>query len=143
MDFIYGIISQNSKDRMNAIENNCLRIIFNKKREECSVNELHEMANIPKLNERLEQLREKYLDRNYAIANPILERLVDECTTYHNEILIDESLANEFFNINSIRQENKSIRDNVVNKKTTILSISKVLSGVLWPKETDATQSQA
>jgi hypothetical protein len=143
MDFIYGIISQNSKDKMNAIENNCLRIIFNKKREECSVNDLHEMANIPKLNERLEHLREKYLDRNYSFANPILERLVEECTTYHNEILIDESLANEFFNINAIRQENKSIRKNVVNQKSTILSISKVLSGVLWPIETDASQSQA
>jgi hypothetical protein len=100
------------------------------------VNELHEMANIPKLNERLEQLREKYLKLLYCKSN-------EECATYHNEVLIDEFLANEFFNINSIRQENKSIRENVVNQKSTILSISKVLSGVLWPIETDATQSQA
>ena len=67
-----------------------LQNILRKKREECSVAELHDMADIPRLNDRLTTLSERYFDKNFALANPILERLVDECIEYHNEILIED-----------------------------------------------------
>jgi len=137
MDFIYGILGQNAKDRLNAVQNNALRIIFKKKREECSVADLHVMANIPRLCERLTALSERYFDKNFALANPILERLVEECIEFHNEILIEDACANEFFDLNMIRAENKEIRRNVVEKNTTILSRSSTLKDILWPITTD------
>ena len=130
MDFIYGILGQNAKDRLNAVQNNALRIIFKQKREECSVAELHDMAKIPRLSER-------YFDKNFALANPILERLVEECIEFHNEILIEDACANEFFDLNMIRAENKEIRRNVAENNTTILSRSSTLKDILRPIATD------
>ena len=119
------------------MQNNALRIIFKKKREECSVAELHDMANIPRLSGRLTTLSERYFDKNFAMANPILERLVEECIEFHNEILIEDACANEFFDLNMIRAENKEIRRNVVENHTTILSRSSTLKDILWPIPTD------
>jgi hypothetical protein len=86
------------------------------------------MANIPRLCERLTTLSESYFDKNFALANPILERLVEECIEFHNEILIEDACANEFFDLNMIRAENKEIRRNFVENNTTILSRSSISS---------------
>ena len=45
MDFLYGILGQNIKDCLNPVQNNTLRIIFfKKKKDECLVVELFDMA---------------------------------------------------------------------------------------------------
>jgi hypothetical protein len=64
-----------------------------------------------------------------------------ECKEYHQEILIEEECANEFFDLNMITIENKNIRKQIVTSNTTILSNSKCLCDVLWAAETDYTQS--
>ena len=75
-----------------AIENNALRIIFNKKRgkDECSIDELHEIAGIPRLEIRLKDLTEQYFTKAYAMSNPIIDDLVEECKAYYNNQLIEE-----------------------------------------------------
>ena len=134
MGFIYTQLSEPNKKKICAIENNALRIIFNKKRgkDECSIDELHEMAGIPRLEIRLKDLTEKYFTKAYAMSNPIIDDLVEECKAYYNNQLIEEIDANQNVDIEKIREENYKIKSYMKSNPTTLLCHVEYFKDIFW-----------
>lgn len=134
MGFIYTQLSEPNKKKICAIENNALRIIFNKKRgkDECSIDELHEMAGIPRLEIRLKDLTEQYFTKAYAMSNPIIDDLVEECKAYYNNQLIEEIDANQNVDIEKIREENYKIKSYMKSNPTTLLCHVEYFKDIFW-----------
>ena len=134
MGFIYTQLSEPNKKKICAIENNALRIIFNKKRgkDECSIDELHEMAGIPRLEIRLKELTEQYFTKAYAMSNPIIDDLVEECKAYYNNQLIEEIDANQNVDIEKIREENCKIKSYMKSNPTTLLCHVEYFKDIFW-----------
>ena len=87
--FTFNHLSEGLKKEIRALENNALRIILHKKRQDCLPSELHNLANLCTFDYRLVKITEKYFAQ--AINHyPIIQDLVQECKVYHQNILISK-----------------------------------------------------
>ena len=75
MGLNYNRLSKKIKKQVQTIQNSALRIIFKKNREQ-NTKELHELANIEKINVRMKKLNDQYLEKCEAYENPLIENLV-------------------------------------------------------------------
>ena len=75
--FIIDSISQSFIKKLEAIQNNVLRIIFQTKWDELSTNELRENANIIRIEDRLKTLNKRYLKKALLNNNPLIKELID------------------------------------------------------------------
>ena len=75
--FQFNLLSKANKNRLEALENNALRIIYRKKREFGNDN-LHKLAGLEPLETRLNRLNDKFLEKAESLANPLISSLIDE-----------------------------------------------------------------
>ena len=75
--FIAKIINRKLLNKLQIIQNGALRAIFGKKREFGNEN-LHRLANVIGVEERLVCLRERFLERAEAYENPMIIELIDD-----------------------------------------------------------------
>ena len=132
MAFIYDKLASHHRDKLNAIQNNALRIIFKKKRDECTIDELHKLAGIPSLEIRLKMLTNNYYAKALSTNNPIIEELVKECNIFYKNLQIDENLANQDFTLEMIMAENDIIAQGIKDNPITLLCHIDRLSFKLW-----------
>jgi hypothetical protein len=135
MGYLYKFLSPNLKKSINALENNALRIILHKKRQECSVEDLHKLAKLKPLDVTLNDLNEAYLHKAFKLNNPIIEDLIEENKSYHLNLLINEDSSNEHFSRESIIEENEIIKNLAINNPKTIICASECLQKLVWPWE--------
>ena len=135
MSFIFEKLSTSNKETLCAIQNNALRIIFKKKRDECTIEELHNLAKISRLETRLKALTDKYYWNSIQTKNPIIVDLVDECKIFYKDLQIDEKLATANYNIEMIRNDNAEIAHQIKSKPITLLCHFENLKPKLWPNE--------
>ena len=93
--FIYPLISKTNKKKLQAIQNNAIRIIFKKRHDELTVEELHNLASLETLNERNISLRHKYLNSASRNLNPLIVELRNDFDEY-------QLLTNRNFNIKTL-----------------------------------------
>ena len=109
MGFLFKLLGESQKKEIRAIENNALRIIFFKKRQDCSGKELHEIAKIESLDDRLSKLKNSYFEKAVEAKNRLTELVIKECKEYSKSLMIDESLATTPHELEFKRTENKLI----------------------------------
>ncbi len=136
MSFIFVKLSNSNKETLCAIQNNALRIIFKKKIDECSIEELHNLAKIPRLETGLKALTNKYYWNSIQTNNPVIVDLVDEFKLFYKDLQIDEKLATTNYSIEMIRRDNAEIVHQIKSKPITLLCHVENIKSKLWPNET-------
>ena len=79
--FIFSKISQANLNKLQAIQNNCLRIIY-KKKTTFNINTLHELAELDILKVRAEEMKKKILNEAEKNNNPLIHDLLEEYPNY-------------------------------------------------------------
>lgn len=75
--FTYPQLNQINKKRMQAIQNNALRVIYHKKFDE-SVSPLHDELKLPSIEKRAKTLTMEYLNKAKSNENPMIRELVED-----------------------------------------------------------------
>lgn len=70
-----------NKNKLQVIQNNCLRIIF-KKNSYTRISDLHELAKIETIESRFKKLNSIYFRRGLISKNPIILELINEYINY-------------------------------------------------------------
>ena len=79
--FIFNIISNAAKNKIEAIQNNALRRIYKKDRRFGNIN-LLKLATEAPITERMQSLHEKYMHNAIDTDNPIIQKLIVEYKNY-------------------------------------------------------------
>ena len=132
MGFLFPLLGEDQKRQIRALENNALRIILHKKRQECTPTELHEIANLDMLDDRLSTLTNKYFENTINNNNPVINDLIEECKNYHNEMLINPNVADNDLSLTQLIIENNIIKGLQKLKPTSILSSVNTFENLLW-----------
>jgi hypothetical protein len=83
-------LSKNDINVLQVMQNTALRCIFNKPRE-TPIEELHRIADIETIEQRMRNLNEKYFEKASISNNPIIEMLIDE----YKEEFMNQTRANK------------------------------------------------
>lgn len=81
--FTYPLLNKVNRKKMQAIQNNALRIIFKKKKDE-SVEQLHTDLGLPNIQERAKNLVKTYLDKALNKENPMIVELIEDYDHFKN-----------------------------------------------------------
>ena len=81
---IVNLINAKSINRLQIIQNNCLRIICKKDRSTL-IEELHECANVSMVEVRLKKMSRKYIASNIITNNPLVKTLANDYVEFVNE----------------------------------------------------------
>ena len=79
--FIFNLLSDENKRKIEAIQNNVLRFIYWKKRQFGNKN-LLELANEKNIETRLKELKENYILKGLLSQNPLISSTVEEYRAY-------------------------------------------------------------
>ena len=79
--FIFSKMSHANLSKLQAIQNNCLRIIY-KKKTNFNINTLHEWGDLDTLKNRAEEMKKKYLNEAEKNNNPLIHDLIEEYPNY-------------------------------------------------------------
>ena len=84
--FIFNRISVKNKMKLQTLQNNALRIIYNKyQNHNLNLNDQHAQANLETLNERALVLKNRYLDNAVNNSNPIIKDLIEDYNEFKNQ----------------------------------------------------------
>ena len=103
--FLFNILSKTHKLNLQRIQNKALRAIFYNQRH-LKTKELHELAKIDTVEERMEKLKDKYLKKNLTNENPLITQMIEEYEIFnqitkwrkHKTVLDDWSFINDIHN---------------------------------------------
>ena len=84
---LFSCLNNQHKNKLQIIQNNCLRIILNKPKH-FSIIELHKLGNITKLDERFTKLNSKFIMKSLVTNNPLLTDLALEYLNYRGGRII-------------------------------------------------------
>ena len=82
--FLFPIISETSRNSLQIIQNNCLRIIYKFKRRDISINELHTLTKMDKLDSRAKSLKERYINLAQNNHNPLIKEIYNDYVQSYN-----------------------------------------------------------
>lgn len=88
------MISNTNLNQLQIIQNNAIRIIF-KQKIDTKICDLHKMANIKPITDRLDELRGRYVRGALCVNNPMIATLKDEYLSFKQGRLNDKK--NTFF----------------------------------------------
>ena len=74
---IFTSLNNSTKNKLQKIQNNCLKIIFNKPKYFSTI-DIHKLANICLIEDRIKQLNSKFIMKSIVNNNPMVYGLVTE-----------------------------------------------------------------
>jgi hypothetical protein len=87
-------ISPSFIKKLDAVQNNSLRAIFQKHWEEkIPIEQLREKAGIESVEERLKKLNERFFEKAMCAGNPFMEQLIDDYLEFRNRKKINPNKA--------------------------------------------------
>ena len=140
-----GALNNHSKNELEILQNNALRIIFKKSLLDKTRNEtLREMARVKTVNERQKNLMRDYYERALITGNPLIGQIFANYRIFKQRFNINENLAfsNGVLDINTldlIRTHNKISLKNKETYPTTLCQTEKIIINLILDSYEEAS----
>ena len=128
-----GALNESSKNELEILQNNALRIIFKKSLlDKVRNTTLREMAGVKKIEERHHDLMRDYYERALITENPLVDKMFTNYRIFKNRFNINENLATvggitQGETLELIKKHNRLSRKNKETYPTTICKAEKIV----------------
>ena len=141
--FAYDIMPKKEQNKLQILQNNCLRIVLKKQKDEISIINLHKEAEIETIAERARSLKKSYELSCTKNENPLYKQLIDEFNEFkmENVYVTTPTLLDALFLETCLETDQEIMQMENATINSTITEIAECSKSIISCPESDESTS--